>query len=365
MKLELVTIDRSKDPGFRQSAGSFSPTCRTVVGKSLAVCLLVLTLVMPQAVNAKELRLAHFMSPQHVMHTQLMAPWAEQIKHDTNGELVIHIFPARQLGGSPPGQYNMAVGGIADITFGLQGYTASRFPLSTVSELPGFADDAEEATGKLWSLWDEYIHQEYHDTHPLAIWTADINIIVTRDKPVRSLEDIEGMRIRTPSRFSGEVLKALGASPVSMPVTEMYTSLERGIVDGVMIPASAVKSFDLVEVANYFTLGAPLGFSPYFLTMNKRAYQGLSNDVRKTLNESIGEALSNKGAAAYQEEGDTVLESVKSGSAAEVVQLEAGERDRWLKAVAPAVREWLQLIDEAGARSQGEEMVQKLGLGSE
>lgn len=365
MQLKQVNLSSVHRPGIRGILGFLTRAWRDVFRLVITVSVLTVALLTSQGVYAEKLRLAHFMSPQHVMHTEMMAPWAEQLRNETNGELDVQIFPARQLGGSPPGQYNMAVGGIADIAFGLQGYTASRFPLTTVSELPGFAENAHEATAKLWNFWEDYLQQEYRDTQPLAIWTADINIIVTRDKPVRTLEDLEGMRIRTPSRLAGEVLKALGASPVSMPVTEIYTSLERGIVDGVMIPASAAKSFELVEVANYFTLGAPLGFSPYFLTMNKNTYQGLSDDLRQTLNKTIGEALSDKGADAYEREGKAMLASVRDSSDAEIVELREGERDRWLEAVAPAVQQWLELIDNAGMRSQGEEMIQQLDLGSE
>lgn len=338
---------------------------RSVVRLVVAVSLVGAALFSAQEVYAKELRLAHFMSPQHVMHQNFMAPWAERVRQETNGELNIQIYPARQLGGSPSGQYNMAMGGVADITFGLQGYTASRFPLTTISELPGFADDAHDATTKLWSLWEGYLQQEYQDTQLLAIWTGDINIIATKDKPIRTLEDLEGLRIRTPSRLAGEVLVSLGASPVSMPVTEIYTSLERGIVDGVMIPASAIKSFSLDEVANYFTVGAPLGFSPYFLTMNKSAYSGLSDDLRLILDRTIGESLSDKAAAAYESEGQAVLSSIGGASDARIIELDSSERERWLAAVVPAVQEWLELVDNAGKRAQGEEMVQKLGLGSE
>lgn len=365
MHLPHVNVSSIQFPRVQGFRGFISRTWRGVINLFFAVSFLGGALLTSQGVHAEALRLAHFMSPHHTMHKEMMAPWAKEVADKTDGELIIEIFPARQLGGSPPGQYNMAVGGIADIAFGLQGYTASRFPLSTVSELPGFANSAKDATAKLWTLWDEFLEREYHDTKLLAIWTADISIIATRDKPIRSLKDLEGMRIRTPSRLAGEALAALGASPVSMPITEVYTSLERGIVDGVQIPASAIKSFDLIEVANYFTVGAPLGFSPYFLTMNQSSYQGLPDDLRRILDGTIGKVLSNKAASAYERDREEVLAAIRENSKAEIVEIKKEERARWLEAAAPTIIEWLDLVDGAGMRRQGEEMIQQLELGSE
>ncbi|MCL7942944.1 TRAP transporter substrate-binding protein [Marinobacter sp. ATCH36] len=365
MQLKRVNVVSSLRFRFQEFLSVFPCTRGGILNPVMAATLLTGAFIASPGAHADVLRLAHFMSPQHVMHEEVMAPWAKQIRDETGGELVVQIYPARQLGGTPPGQYKMAARGMADIAFGLQGYTPHQFPLSTVSELPGFAENANDATAKLWAFWDDHLQQEYADTKLLAIWTGDIAIIATRDKPVRTLEDLKGMRIRTPSKLSGNVLEALGASPVSMPVTEVYTSLERGIVDGVQIPLSAVKSFDLTEVANYFTTGAPLGFSPYFLVMNQKVYQGLPNNLRRTLDSTIGEALSEKGASAYEREREAILVSVRESTDAEIIELEEGEQDRWLDALAPVAQQWLELVDEAGVRSDGEKMLQQLGLGSE
>ena len=362
MKLGQICESSDQTIGGQGFNGSFFHACRGFFNTLVAACVVVGALGTAQGVQAENLRLAHFMSPQHVMHQEMMKPWAERVSEKTDGELTVEIFPARQLGGSPPAQYNMAVDGIADIAFGLQGYTASNFPLTTVSELPGFASDASDATAKLWTLWDDYLKQEYRDTKPLAIWTADINVIVSRDKPIRTLEDLEGMEVRTPSRFSGAVIKALGATPVSMPVTEMYTSLERGVVDAVMIPASAVESFELLEVANYITTEAPLGFSPYFLAMNKGAYEGLPDDLRQSLDQTIGEPLSETGADGYAGERAAVMFSIRGSEDVEMVSISEDERQRWLSAVEPAVERWLELAEEGGVRSEAEEMLQQLGI---
>ena len=76
---------------------------------------------------------------------------------------------------------------------------------------------------------------EFKGIRILAIHTTDASIIHTRDKPMRTLDDFKGMKLRVPGRFVGEAAKALGATPVGIPLPGVYEALARGQVDGMFI----------------------------------------------------------------------------------------------------------------------------------
>ncbi|MEM7442647.1 MAG: C4-dicarboxylate ABC transporter substrate-binding protein, partial [Pseudomonadota bacterium] len=111
----------------------------------IGAAVMAATFTTGAAMAQTELSLGHFMPPRHTMHGGVFEPWAEQVAEITDGEVTVRIFPAGELGAGPVQQYSRAVDGIADITFGLQGYTSSEFPRTLLAELPGLFDDAFDA----------------------------------------------------------------------------------------------------------------------------------------------------------------------------------------------------------------------------
>lgn len=94
--------------------------------------------------------------------------------------------------------------------------------------------------------------RELHGLKVLAVQGGNLPGIVTRERPIRALDDLKGLRLRAPSELLA-VLKDLGADPVDMPMGEVYSALARGVLDGVVAPADALKSLHFAEVARYFT----------------------------------------------------------------------------------------------------------------
>lgn len=282
-------------------------------------------------VNAKELKLAHFTSPKHPMDRLVMRPWTEEVAKLSKGSLTIRIHPAGELGKGPPNQYKRAVDGIADITFGLQGYTSTLFPGTLLVELPGIAADPVAATKMMWRAI-EFLQKEYKGTRIMALWTNDRAVLMTRRKAVRTLDDIKGMKIRTPSKLQGDIIKALGATPVAMPVTRMYNALKTGVVDGLMVGPSVIRSFKLGEVVKYYTVG-PFAYTAFFLVMNQTAYDGLSPAHRKIIDQTTGQALSVKAAQVYQKAGANSLAGEEKSGRGQVIRLSGDEEEKWLKAL--------------------------------
>ena len=321
-------------------------TRRTFVTGSLAATA-ASTLPWGPALAAEELKLSSFVPPSHSIWVDPLTPWTKEVAKRSNGQLTVRMFPSMQLGGRPPELYRQMVQGIADIVFTLPGYTASDFPMMSLTELPGTASDAEDGTKKLWANFDKFFAKEFKDAKVLMLWNSDTAGIMSRAKPVRTLEDLKGMRIRTPSRAQSAQLTALGATPVDMPVTQIYNALERGVVDATMIPLSAMLDFKLLEVVKYLTVDAPLGRSPFLVSMSRKRYEGLAPNLRKIIDDTTGLQMSLGGARSYDKKN--------------ILALEAGKKQREVISLAPAERERWNGIFKTLAKQQGEE-VDKKGL---
>ncbi len=292
----------------------------------VAVLVLAGSMVIgPTVGSTEELKIAHFMSPKHPMDRFLMRPWAKEIAKITNNDLTARIYPGGELGKGPRAQFKRAVDGVADITFGLQGYTSKQFPRTTLIELPSVAPDGIVATKGLWKIYDKYLAVEYKRVKTLAIWGAESPILMTKNKAIRKISDIKGLKIRTPSKGQAGLIRALGATPVAMPVTRMYNALNTGVVDALMVPPSVIISFKIGEVAKYYTTGLPFGRSPFFLLMNLSKWESLSASQKAAIHKTTGQGLSIKGAKFYEKAGAKGLKSVSKGGKHEVITFSSDE----------------------------------------
>ncbi|SMX51258.1 TRAP transporter substrate-binding protein [Actibacterium lipolyticum] len=226
--------------------------------------------------TATELKFANFLPAGHPYVGGAFQPFVDMVAEKTGGDLTVRLYSGGELGPGPVEQYARAVDGVADFAIGLPGYTASNFPRTLVSELPGVLD---EATGTQ-TLWDniDLLSDEYRRVQLVALWSNASNLLYMRDKPVRTLDDIKGLKIRVPSRNAGLIVEAWGATPVSMPVPEIYNGMQTGVIDGAMIDGTATNAFKLGEVSNFLTVGLDTTISPFFIVMNRDSFKSLSAD---------------------------------------------------------------------------------------
>lgn len=241
--------------------------------------------------GAEELKFANFMAPTHPYVAGTFEPFAKQVSDETGGKLTVRLYNGGELGAGPVDQYARVVDGVAELAISLPGYTASNFPLTLITELPGMVDEAT-GTEEIWKHLD-LLSSEYRRAHLVALWSSAENILFTRDKAVTSPADLKGMKIRVPSRNTGLLVEAWGGSPVSMPVSEIYNALQTGVIDGAMIDGTGVRAFKLGEVANYITHGMKTTISPFFIVMNRDAWADLSDDEKKAVEDAGKQASLN------------------------------------------------------------------------
>ena len=254
--------------------------------KVFAKSTLVSTLISLTALtsHAGELKLADFQPPTHPYATEVYAPFANTVKDKTKGAVTVRVFMGGELGPGPGEQLNRATNGVADIAFGLPGYTAANFPKTLLSELPGVVP-TETGTESVMNNLDA-LSKEYRRVALLGLWHNAPNMLLMANKPVRNIADLKGLKIRTPSRNGGKVLEAWGAAPVSMPVTEIYNAMQTGVIDGAMIDATTLQTFKLGEVTKFVTHGMKPTVSSFFLVMNRDSFGALTAPQRAALQEA-------------------------------------------------------------------------------
>lgn len=237
--------------------------------------------VTASAVQAAELKFANYMAPNHPYVAGAFDPFAAKVAAATGGALTIRVYNGGELGAGAADQYSRVVDGVAEFAFGLPGLTSATFPLTLLTELPGVITEAE-GTATIWKNIDLF-RPEFERVQLVGLWSNAQNILFTRDKAVRTPADVAGLKIRVPSRNAGLVVESWSGSPVSMPVNEIYNAMQTGVIDGAMIGGTATMSFKLGEVANFLTVGMNSTISPFFIIMNRDAYDALPADQQQAV----------------------------------------------------------------------------------
>lgn len=301
----------------------------------------------PVWAQGAELRLSTFVPPVHVIAREIITPWMAEVEKATGGEVKPKLYPSMQLGGSPPGLFRQAAEGVVDMVFTLPGYTSPAFPRTQMVELPGLSADGHAATDLLWNLLDPYLRPEYQGVKVIALWAAEDAGLMSRSKPIRSLEDIKGMRMRSPSAAQAKQLEVMGATPIAMPITELYPGLERGVIDGAMVPFSTILDFRLGEVARAYTIPGPLfGRSSFLIAMNQKKFDSLSPKARDAIDKLSGRALSQKATDVYLKRSQEGVASVRGK--AEVIEFSKAEQEKIAKVLRPIVDEWVKDAEAKG-----------------
>lgn len=303
---------------------------------------------------AEALKLAHFMPPMHTLHQKVFQPLAEALAAETNGELTLRIYPAGALGKGPVQQYKRAVTGVADITFCLQNYTAGIFPRSLLITRPGLVASAEAGTRKLWEVYDTWLKEEYKAVKLLGLWAMSPTTLMTRERQVATLADIEGMKVRISSPIESQLIQAWGGVPVAMPITESYSALTTGVVDAVLIQPSALyKPWNLSEPAKHLTVGLPSPTSVVFLAMNKQRWEKLTPEHQAALERLTGREFSIRASVLWSAKDTAAVAQAEKDPDLVVTRLTQSARAAFADAAQPSIKKELKRLSDLGIDSRG------------
>ncbi|MCS4533254.1 TRAP transporter substrate-binding protein [Neisseria montereyensis] len=252
------------------------------------------------------LRFSHFMTPNDPINKEVFEPWAKKVEEDSKGRLKVEIYPSATLS-KPDSTYESSVSGIVDIGVQPQGYTSGRFPISLMAELPGISTSGEQLGCVMHKLYDDgVIADEYKDTHVLFMLGSGSHSLHTKDKTIKTPADLQGMRIRRTSSVTADLLDALGAVPVGIPAMDTYTSLQRGVIDGVSLPWQPMAAFRLNELVNTHTV-LPYYNAEFVISMNKDKYNSLPDDLKKVIDDNSGAQMGIKGSKIFDRINEEVM----------------------------------------------------------
>lgn len=293
------------------------------------------------------LKFATYFSPKHTLQVGVWEPWAEKIEKLTNGQVKVSMFPGGALG-KPGDHYALVEKGIADIVFILQDYVPGRFPMTTVFELPFMVANSKQASKAMWKTFESSpdFQKEYAKVKVLGLFCHPPGHFHTIKKPIRSIEDLKGLKIRTVSPAVTEALKIYSAIPVEMPITETYTALERGVVDGTVIDWGGLEVFKLNDLVKYST-ETDFYVVTMAVLMNKRKWDSLSPENQKIIDENSGLALSLWCGEVYDATDQPAMKRVvKPGL--EVIELPEADLKKLNERTIPQREKWVKKMQDRG-----------------
>jgi TRAP-type C4-dicarboxylate transport system substrate-binding protein len=319
----------------------------------LKIAALSATLV-AGAVSAQTitLKVHHFLGPQSIQHTTMLKTWCDNIARDSNNRLNCQIFPAMQLGGSPPQLYDQAKDGVADVVWTVAGYSANRFVRSQVFELPFMMTNAGATSRAAWDFVQKHAMDEYKDVKLLAVHVHGPGVLFTKNKPITKIEDLRGMKMRGPTATVTKMLANMGATPVGMPVPQVPEALSKGVIDGAVIPyevAPGLKVNELTKFASETPKGSPALYTTFFVVpMNRARYDSLPADLKAVIDKNSGRELS--AFLGSTQEGNDVpgRRAFVETPGYTITQIPAAEVDRWKKATDNLDDEWVADMNKRG-----------------
>src|SRR5699024_6403518 len=131
---------------------------------------------------------------------------------------------------------------------------------------------------------------------------------ISKDFKIQSPEDMRGLRVRSPSPTANDIIESLGATPISMPMGDVYEALERGVIDAAMVPFETLYNYSFHEVINYITIG-DFSATPFFSVMSSKTYDNFSEEDQRIVDDLTGIELAKKAGSVYDADGEVGLET--------------------------------------------------------
>lgn len=286
-----------------------------------------------------KLTYADFFPPTN-WNSILAKQWCDEINSRSEGWVEITYYPAGQLAAANKIADAIETG-IADIGMSVVSYTMGRFPASELVEMPHNYPDGWTATKAAWDFMNEFDLAEWDNYHLLYFHAHGPQVIYTTKKPVRTLDDLQGLVIRS-TGIGAKIVEALGAEGYAASQGDAYELLSKGTIDGSFTPREPLKGWKQAEVVNYVTgtyaIGSTAGF---FVAMNKAKWDALPKDIQKIFTDVSKEWVEKHGMSwtAYDK---AAIDLFLSMPGKELIELNDTEMARFVAAVQPALQAYME-----------------------
>jgi TRAP-type C4-dicarboxylate transport system substrate-binding protein len=257
--------------------------------------------------------MSSWVGPNHPLTRDVLGGWAAAVEKATNGRVKMQMLAKHPV--APQGTFDGVRDGVMDVSYVTASYTPARHPLPLLAELPGSGGTAEINSVAFSRIHWKHLHKagEYKGVKLLGVFTHGPGQMFLVKKPVNSIADISGMKIRSGGGISEASAKALGASPLVKPAPESYEILASGVADGTFFPAESIRSFNLDKVVKHATI-FPGGFysSAFGFFMNEEKWNKLSKQDQDAINSVSGEALARLAGQAWDAADKGGMEALRA-----------------------------------------------------
>jgi TRAP-type transport system periplasmic protein len=312
----------------------------------MAAAVLAVPATLAQNYPEIGLRFGHF-APPSASHAQIDAWFAEQLSQRTGGKITQEIFWSGAVGQASE-LLDLASQGAVDVSAVPASYFPAEIPLlAAPSSLPLALKSPQHAQDVMLKLWNEVpeLKQEAEgkNVYPVMFHALN-NYHLLCKKPVRSLEDLKGLKIRSQGEYIPLALNAVGAVPVTVLPAEFYESLQRGTVDCTLLPWDLMTAFKLEEVAKY---GSTIDFgalisNPQWYNLDR--YNGFPQEVRDLLTEIAVEAH----ALDVQKLAESEQAALEKMKAAGVEIIEFPDQERFEQVLPDFLQVWQEKMAASG-----------------
>jgi len=317
---------------------------RSIVFLMVVVAFVFATHSLTRAADVIKLKGANYLPVTHPM-SHLSGWFCDEVKKRTNGQVEITYHPGGTLL-NPVKMYDGVLTGITDLGLSHIQYTRGRFPVMEVFDLPlGFPSgwvDTRVAT----DFFNKYTPKEWDDVHVLYVSPSGPIILQTVSKPVKTLEDVKGIKIRAVGQMA-DIIQALGGVPVPLQMPDVYDSLLRGVIEGVTVDLSTLKYWKFAEVTKNVTADWQIGTAiTFYWVISKKKWDTLSPDIQKVFTEVASEARDKQ--AALWDSMDIEGRDLFTSKGGQMINLSDAEAERWKKAVEPVIGSYKKQMASKG-----------------
>lgn len=319
---------------------------RLVLGGALAIA------ATPGAAQEKiTLRLAESLPQGHVIHELVAKPFMELVTKATNGQVSFQHYPAEQLGKAKD-MAQLTVAGVADVCYIVPSYSSDKYPLTAVAELPGLFDTSCPGSLAFYKIshnggileTKEFAPNQLRPLVTIALPAYQIQLATSRE--VKSAKDLEGLKMRTTGGAMDLMMRSIGGVPVRMAAPEIYESLTRGTLDGIIFSYQSSVSYDFGKILKSGTENLNFGTAIFTYSIGETKFKSLPDNVRKALVEA-GEQTTREGCKRFEEGEKQAAEKIKS-QGMKLINFSADDKKQFETAFKAVAEDWVKDINKRG-----------------
>jgi TRAP-type C4-dicarboxylate transport system substrate-binding protein len=315
---------------------------------AVAAAFAAASLFVPQAAVAQTtLTMSSWVPPSHHLTAVVLKGWAEQVEKATQGRVKFTMLPKAPA--APPGTFDAVKDGLVDVSYVTASYTPARHVLPLLAELPGAGATAEINSVAFSRIHWKYFQPigEYKGVKLLAVFTHGPGQMFTK-KPINSLADVKGLKIRTGGGIAEAVANALGASAFVKPAPESYELLNSGVADGVFFPLESIASFKLETVIGQATLFPGGMYSSAFgFFMNEDKWNKLPKADQDAIMSVSGEHLARFAGKSW-DAADVIGMAALKKAGGKVVNASPAMAKEVSDKSAPIIQDWIKKASAKG-----------------